>query len=393
MKRASEIFFISCFMVFLVLAMLMTLTRPMETYSFYENRNLAQRPTIEKEGLLSGSYFAEFEKSLADHAAARNTLLKIRTLLDIELFHRPVVNEVVMGANILLPYLPPEAIDFEKLSQRAEDLTVNLKSLTELVEAYGGRYYYVAVSCQYAYYSEKYPGYLNNRAEYTEYSVAVLEELLNQEKVNFIDIGQVFDSLGRSDSFSSAVDNHYSIYGAFVVYQTIIQTIIKDTEKSLPLLTEENSTFTQLKNPYLGSRNRKLFALNNIKEPLSILTPNEPIPFSRLDYGNATTSKIYFLPEDDTATATYGVYMGGDISSTVIKTNRTNLPTILVYGDSFTNAVECVLYYSFNEMHSLDLRYYSEMSLSEYIRLLKPDYVVCIRDYEALLATEGNGGI
>ena len=393
MKRISEIFFIFCFMLFLTLGLVMTATRPMEIYSFYENRNLAQPPVVDEEGLLSGKYFAELEKSLADHAAARNTLLKIRTWIDMEVFRRPVVNEVVMGKNLLLPYLPPETVNFEVLTRRAEALTKNLKSLTTLVESYGGKYYYVAVPCQYAYYTEEYPSYLNNRAEYTEFSISALESCLTRENVNFIDIGQVFNSLGRNDSFSSVVDNHYSIYGAFIAYQTILQTIMKDTGKNLPLLTEENSTFTQLKNPYLGSRNRKLFAMSGIKEPLSILTPNEPVPFSRMNYGGAAAAEIYSLPENETAMVTYGVYMGGDISSTVIKTNRTNLPTILVYGDSFTNAVECVMYYSFNEMHSLDLRYYSEMSLSEYIRLLKPDYVVCIRDYEALLATEGNGGI
>jgi len=393
MKRASEIFFIFCFMTFLVLGFVMTLARPMEIYSFYENRNLAQPPTIDEEGLLSGKYFAELEKSLADHVAARNTLLKIRTWLDIEIFHRPVVNEVVMGDRILLPYLPPEAVDFENLSRKAELLTENLKKLTNLVASYGGKYYYVAVPCQYAYYTEEYPGYLNNRAEYTAFSISALEECLAREKINFIDIGRTFDSLGHNDSFSSVTDNHYSIYGAFIVYQTIMQTIITDTGKSLSVLTEENSTVTQLENPYLGSRNRKLFDLSSISEPLYIITPNEPVPFVRMNYGDIAAATVYSLPVNKTETATYGVYMGGDISNTIIETNRSNLPTILVYGDSFTNAVECILYYSFNEMHSLDLRYYSEMSLSEYIRILKPDIVVCIRDYEALLATEGNGGI
>ena len=63
-----------------------------------------------------------------------------------------------------------------------------------------------------------------------------------------------------------------------------------------------------------------------------------------------------------------------------------------VYGDSFTNAVECVLYYGFNQMRSLDFRYYTEMSLGEYIETWQPDYVVCIRDYEQLANPTFNGG-
>ena len=84
--------------------------------------------------------------------------------------------------------------------------------------------------------------------------------------------------------------------------------------------------------------------------------------------------------------------MGGDIANTVIDTGREELPSVLVYGDSFTNAVECIMYWSFDEMHSLDLRYYSgELSFKEYIETYQPDYVVCIRDYEAVLAANGNG--
>ena len=83
--------------------------------------------------------------------------------------------------------------------------------------------------------------------------------------------------------------------------------------------------------------------------------------------------------------------MGGDISETIIQTNRPDKPKILIYGDSFTNAVECVLWYGFDEMRSLDLRYYSEMPLSEYIAAYQPDYVVCIRDYEQLASSDFNG--
>ena len=85
--------------------------------------------------------------------------------------------------------------------------------------------------------------------------------------------------------------------------------------------------------------------------------------------------------------------MGGDIPETVIETNRPELPSILIYGDSFTNAVEALAYYSFDEMRSVDLRYYDQMSISQYIQEYKPDIVVCIRDYESLLAVDGNGNL
>ena len=64
----------------------------------------------------------------------------------------------------------------------------------------------------------------------------------------------------------------------------------------------------------------------------------------------------------------YSLYMGGDVGETVIETGRPDLPSILIYGDSFTNPVECLAYYSFDEMRSIDLRHYKDMTLADYIQ-------------------------
>ena len=85
--------------------------------------------------------------------------------------------------------------------------------------------------------------------------------------------------------------------------------------------------------------------------------------------------------------------MGGDIGETIIDTNRPELPDILIFGDSFTNPLETLLWYSFNRMYSLDLRYYNAKSLREYIDMYKPDVVICVRDETVYLSTDGNGAV
>src|SRR5699024_4173461 len=102
-------------------------------------------------------------------------------------------------------------------------------------------------------------------------------------------------------------------------------------------------------------------------------------------------SLVYTLPHSDTEEVAYSLYMGGDMGETVIDTDRDTLPTLLIYGDSFTNPVECLMYYSFDEMRSIDLRHYKDMTLADYIQTYLPEYVVSIRDYEALLSTDFNG--
>ena len=111
----------------------------------------------------------------------------------------------------------------------------------------------------------------------------------------------------------------------------------------------------------------------------------------KIDNGAAAEATVYALPGSDAEPLTYGLYMGGDIAETVIRTDRPELPNALIFGDSFTNPVECLAYYSFNELRSVDLRHYTVQSLSDYIAAYQPDVVLCVRDYQSLLLREFNG--
>ena len=62
MKRLSEYFVIACFLLFLLGAAVVTLVREEETYSFFENRNLAAKPVYSVEADGNGSYFSGWEK-------------------------------------------------------------------------------------------------------------------------------------------------------------------------------------------------------------------------------------------------------------------------------------------------------------------------------------------
>ncbi len=121
------------------------------------------------------------------------------------------------------------------------------------------------------------------------------------------------------------------------------------------------------------------------------MTPNEPLPYLRSITGEPVDGEVYALPDNDWQEVLYTAYMGGDLSESRIDTGREELPDILIYGDSFTNALECVLWYSFDTMYSYDFRYYTGHTLDELIRKYQPDVVVCVRDYQQLLLETGNG--
>lgn len=379
------------FLGFLALALSITLMQPKTSWSYYENRTLAQPAELSVETVLDGTFPASVEPVLQDHAAGRNTLMQLSAWTDLHLFHRPVVNQVVPADGMLLGWNPYETPNPAAITAQAEHMAEELARLRDVVEAYGGYFCYTAVPGQYAYYSESYPDFLNNREAYTALEVPALTQAMAKRGMDLLDMGAVLDTAGNPIEYYSTADYHYQFGGAYLTYRAILERLNTELDTELAILDGHSLTVETLPNPYLGSRGRKLFGLEDCGERLTIGLPKDPVLFTRFDNGRETAPMVYALPATGAEEVLYSLYMGGDIGETVIQTHRPELPSILIYGDSFTNPVECLAYYSFDEMRSLDLRHYLEMSLADYIRLYQPDIVVGIRDYEALLSTDYNG--
>ena len=394
MKRICEWAMALLFSGVLLVLMAATILLPKERYSYYENRNLSAFPEITAETVLSGQVFGDLETLFCDYAAGRTTALKAVTWCDLNVFHRPVVNDIVVTDDALLEqlYTMPDTAD--DIARKAADVAADNAALRDQIEAYGGHYCYIAVPCQYAYYEDEYPSYLENRSAYTAAELAALNSAMDAQGITHVDMGPIFDSLGHLPAFSSKVDNHYGLRGAYETYRAAVQAL-NDAYGLALSFPEEGAdvTFSALPNPYMGSRTRKLLGLRGNDEKLLTAAFREDIPFTRFDNGGEVAATVYALPATDTESLTYGLYMGGDIAETVLRTDRPELPSVLIFGDSFTNPVESLAYYSFDELRSIDLRHDTAQSLSDHIAAYKPDVVLCIRDYQSLLSREYNGNL
>ena len=394
MKRIAEWAMVLLFSGALLVLMAATILLPKERYSYYENRNLSAFPEITAETVLSGQVFGDLETLFCDYAAGRTTALKAVTWCDLNVFHRPVVNDIVVTDDALLEqlYTMPDTAD--DIARKAADVAADNAALRDQIEAYGGHYCYIAVPCQYAYYEDEYPSYLENRSAYTAAELAALNSAMDAQGITHVDMGPIFDSLGHLPAFSSMVDNHYGLRGAYETYRAAVQAL-NDAYGLALSFPEEGAdvTFSALPNPYMGSRTRKLLGLRGNDEKLLTAAFREDIPFTRFDNGGEVAATVYALPATDTEPLTYGLYMGGDIAETVLRTDRPELPSVLIFGDSFTNPVESLAYYSFDELRSIDLRHYTAQSLSDHIDAYRPDVVLCVRDYQSLLSREYNGNL
>ena len=380
MKKTANLVFTVLFLLFLVAVAAITLKQSDSTYSYFENRSLAKAPEYSRESLLDGSLFSAWERFSTDHAAGRGTMIRIRTLLRMELLKLPQVNEVVITEDRLLHFYPYGSWDDADPVLQSAETAQSLAELQAHVEENGGRFYFVGLPNQLSYFQECYPDYLDRAEDYLPALHQAFSAALAREGVHYIDLVSAFEAAGRPAEYYTETDHHYSLKGAMFSYRAIVERLQADG-LAVPLLEEEEDwEYTTLPNPFLGSRNRKLYALWETHDRLTYAVPREEIPFTRMDNGQEVEPTVLRLPENDTAPVEYLVYMGGDKGETILRTDRPELPKVLIFGDSFTNALETLLYPSFDEMRSLDLRHYNAKTLWEYIEEYQPDIVLDIRD-------------
>ena len=361
-----------------------------KTTAYYENRTLAERPALTWTSLWDGTFGTAMESWLSDHFPGRATLLKGDTAVQMQF--RPVVNGAVLGGEVLLPFRDYDTWSSEEQSAQAAERGEAFAALNGYIEENGGTFLFVGFPEQRTYFDGQYPDYLNSCAEETASANRLFREALEDRGVPFLDMGEVYDAQGHPDSYYASVDHHYTWYGAWAAYQEIMETL-NDSGLDLPVLTEDDLDIQTLPNPCIGSRNRKLYNLWPNDDHIVLGVQRNPVAFDRRDNGNPSSTPLFVTPPSSAEPANYGIYMGGDYGETVLETHRPELPKLLIFGDSFTNALETLLYASFDETRSLDLRHYKGGSLKDYIADYQPDIVLCVLNDSFYYTTTGNGAV
>lgn len=369
------------FLLVLVLVPLLTaygvLTNP-TGWSAQENRALAGKPEVSAAALWTGDTAAQTEDFLKDHLYKRNAILKFGVWFQMRVLHRPVVEDVVLGSEVLLPVAEITDYRVGKLEKRADAMTESLAAIQAATEDAGGQFCYVLVPEQRSALRDYYPDWMENRAAQYDATRAAFTAAMEAHGVPLLDLTETYRAVDDLTEYYSTVDHHYTLQGAALAYQTVCDAL------ELPFVQPDIQVTAQA---FLGTYNRKLYGLSPVSEQFQSDLA-ESIPYSRWDNGERTDGPMI---DASGAEAYYTAYMGGDMGETIVQTGRPELGKILIVGDSFTNAFETLCYRSFGEMRSLDFRHYSETSLTEYIQDYQPDVVLVMRDDLTCLNTGGNG--
>lgn len=390
MKKFLRYKIILIFLLVIFAIPILTAMRHNVNVSNIENRTLAPLPQYSNERLLNGEYFSQWENYISDHIIGRDYLIKSYTLLNMKVLGKHKINNIIIGKeDTLLPFYT------EELSNNLEDylnnlnaMTENMKNLQNHIKANGGEFYFVGLPGQSSFFRSRYQNYFENKEEYFVENENKMFNNLEKNNINYINMNEVFKKDQDNGNYLKT-DHHFSFKGSYRTYVEIIDRLRNDLGLDIgkPLDIEELDIVT-LDKPILGSRNRQLYFLHPTDEKVSIAYPRTPIDYEKYTNG-VLDPKLYYINNDENPS--YNIYMGGDQKEIIIDTNRENLPNLLIFGDSFTNALEPLLYYHFNETRILDLRHYKEMNLYEYIGLHKPTVVLMIRDDLNYGNPEGNG--
>lgn len=389
MRKICNRLFLALFGLALAAVPAFTLARPEKKISYYENRALAEKPELTGENVRTGKYFSGWDTWLSDHIVGRNTILKSYARIQRALPKVEANNIIETDSGALLIMASPEDYDPEEQKEIMDKKTGELKALAGHVQDYGGLFCYVGVPGQRYVYYDEYPEYLSIGRSLVDYCEGrVFDALANTDAVA-VNMREVFDATGDAKRYYSALDNHYNYDGVLLTYRTLMKAINERLDTPLKVYEDRDLVFHTEEQEFFGSYSRRICNLQARKEHLVWAEPKEPVPFTRED-GHVRVSANTF-EQPDPAVSTYAGYMGGDIGETVIRTGRDDLPSILVFGDSFTNPLEGLLYASCGEFRSLDFRHYDSMTLYEYIDLYQPDIVIAVRDNMSYNQFEGNG--
>ncbi len=159
-------------------------------------------------------------------------------------------------------------------------------------------------------------------------------------------------------------------------------------------LAEESYTITVLEDWFLGSHGKRTGTLFAGVDDFSIYVPNfaTDYTYSALKrdstswtYRSRILNRNYSKATDYFNDNVYFTYMYADYPlRKTVNTEATNDATVLVIGDSYKVVCEYFLTTQFQTVYTIDLRYYTDGTLAEFIAALQPELVLMYTNSYAL---------
>lgn len=232
--------------------------------------------------------------------------------------------------------------------------------------------------------------------DYANSNTDAFLEALGEKGVDYIDLRKEAetDELDKENLFYTT-DHHWRTQTAFWAMQKVVDKLAKDYD----LCLDDEGFYTNLnhyemttyENSFLGSQGRRVGRYYAGVDDYTLITPKFETKYEVTiyksdgarayegDFTQAIVHKDLLDIKKTVYTNRYAAYFGADYPEVVIKNEWVeNNKKILIIKDSFALPFSAFLSTMTEEIHMLDLRYYDENKLGDYIEDYNPDLVLYV---------------
>lgn len=362
---------------------------PDEEFSEMEGRPLAFRPHLHVETLANGELAGLLETYISEQFPWKQKFVTTYMKLNMLVLDKKLMNDVVVGdGGQLLNYLKDPGSSNAETDVRVKRYADSVLALDRFLQDRGATLLPVSHPSNNSFYRNEYPVGLSYPKTYVRAQEKLLEVLAKQGTAA-VNMKPILEQ-HRSEKPFLKTDHHWSLEAGYLTYAEIMKSLGMQ-----PLSLADDYNVKVYGPPVFGSLNRRVGMVFPSSETLSVAELKKPLPYDKTSNGRPDQA-IYRNFDKDAELgkpANYVGYMGGDRDQIIIKTHRPKLPTLLVFGDSYTNTVEPFLWPHFDETYIIDLRYHNQKSIYEWIEQYDPDYVVFLLKDEFVLGTSGNNAL
>lgn len=346
-KKKSDYIIVVLFLIFIYGITLANLIVKDKEFSEMENRNLAQKPEFVVSDILSGSYMKDYESYITDQFVARDVFVGAKSISE-RVLGKKVNNDVYYGADgYLIEQLA--SVD-EQLIERNVEAVKNFAQNTQADVAF-------AII----------PGSVEiNRDKLFAY----LPDVSQKELIDQIYGGLAESSVICVDMYSSLekhseekiyyrTDHHWTSLGAYYGYQAYAEAAGL-TAAALDSYREQVRS-----EEFYGTLYSKAGAFWTAPDEITTYVDEEGITVERIE-GEKTEQGVLYDESKLAGKDKYAMFLGGNQPLAVIRTEKEELPKLLVIRDSYADSLAPFLTEHYSEIYMWDFRYNKE-SVSAFI--------------------------
>ncbi len=323
----------------------------------------------------------DFEDTLRENFYLKNTFININGL-SARILGINSLNERQKLANGHLT-------DFET-HDYVDEISENVIDLNAFLSERNIDFIYLLAPSKRAFYDVEFaPGY----GKSAKYLFDEMLERVENAGIKTIDMNAYFeDNKWTMDDVYYRTDHHWRSKAAFSAVQITMEKLEEDgiAYYDKELLDEDNWDIVLYPNWLLGSHGKRTGSLYAGTDDFYLYTPkfetNYSYSFLLRDsadwkYKDNILNTEHFDEPDYFNDTPYVAYMYGDKGLRITKNSLApNSKRILLMGDSYKMPYEYFLTTEFSEVYTLDLRYYQDNTVAEYVGEINPDIVIMCTD-------------